>query len=116
MRSIVTIQNDVIEVRGEICFDKGFQKLNLERQELGIASFANPRNACAGSLKLLDAKEVAKRKLDAVFYNIGEYVGEPIETHEILLKSIQKLDFELHHNIGKQIIHQIYLHFSMNCS
>lgn len=87
---------DVIEIRGEIYFDKkGFQKLNLERQELGIASFANPRNACAGSLKLLDAKEVAKRKLDAVFYNIGEYIGEPIETHEILLKSIQKLGFRI---------------------
>ena len=86
----------VIEVRGEIYFDKkGFQKLNLERQELGIASFANPRNACAGSLKLLDAKEVAKRKLDAVFYSIGEYIGEPIETHEILLQSIQKLGFRI---------------------
>ena len=81
---------EVLEVRGEIYFDKtGFEKLNLQRQEAGIEPFANPRNACAGSLKLLDATEVALRPLDALFYGTGACEGIEFNTHEELLDSLK---------------------------
>ena len=49
-----------------------FAALNKKREEEGLDVWANPRNAAAGSLKLLDSKEVAKRKLDMVCYGIAE--------------------------------------------
>lgn len=53
-----------IEVRGEVYMNRdGFQKMNREREEAGEKTFANPRNATAGTLKLQDPKEVAKRPL-----------------------------------------------------
>ncbi len=79
---------DVLEVRGEVYMTRnGFAKLNDERQEAGLDAFANPRNACAGSLKQLDPREVAKRPLDAVFYGLGE-CSTNFETHEQLLSSL----------------------------
>jgi len=64
---------DVLEVRGEIFMPTNiFNTLNEGRIENGDEPFANPRNATAGSLKLLDAKIVAKRKLDAFLYALGE--------------------------------------------
>ncbi len=80
----------VLEVRGEIYMDtKGFARLNEKRQEAGLEPFANPRNACAGSLKLLDPKEVAKRPLNAVFYAVGELDGVAFETHAQMLETLQ---------------------------
>ncbi len=79
----------VLEVRGEVYMDTaGFAKLNAHRQETGLEPFANPRNACAGSLKLLDAREVARRPLDALFYGTGELAGIGFETHEQVLRSL----------------------------
>lgn len=64
---------DVLEVRGEVYMSLAtFSQLNEQREEEGLEPFANPRNAAAGSLKLLDPKEVAKRKLNIVFYGTGE--------------------------------------------
>ncbi|HLB53305.1 MAG TPA: NAD-dependent DNA ligase LigA [Chlamydiales bacterium] len=64
---------DSIEIRGEVYMTLAtFQALNMAREEAGLEPFANPRNAAAGSLKLLDPKEVAKRKLHFVCYGIGE--------------------------------------------
>ncbi|HEY5621333.1 MAG TPA: NAD-dependent DNA ligase LigA, partial [Pontiella sp.] len=80
----------VLEVRGEIYMDtSGFSKLNERRQEAGLEPFANPRNACAGSLKLLDPQEVAKRPLDAVFYGTGELEGVSFDTHEQMLRTLK---------------------------
>ncbi len=80
----------VMEVRGEIYMDtKGFSKLNEYRQEAGLEPFANPRNACAGSLKLLDPQEVVKRPLDAIFYAVGELDGIAFDTHEQMLKTLK---------------------------
>jgi DNA ligase (NAD+) len=60
---------DWIEIRGEIYLPKEtFGRLNTERAEAGEDEFANPRNAAAGTLKLLDPQIVARRGLDAVFY------------------------------------------------
>jgi DNA ligase (NAD+) len=58
-----------IEVRGEVYFPKdAFQRLNEERQNSGEKLFANPRNAAAGSLKLQDPRQVARRGLDMFVY------------------------------------------------
>jgi len=82
----------VLEVRGEIYLDRnGFQTLNQQRQEAGLEPFANPRNACAGSLKLLDPTEVAKRPLDALFYGTGQCEGIQFNTHEALLDQLKNL-------------------------
>ncbi|MDE2026826.1 MAG: NAD-dependent DNA ligase LigA, partial [Patescibacteria group bacterium] len=62
----------VLEIRGEIYLpNKEFQRLNEEREETGEPQFANPRNAAAGSLKLLDPRITAKRHLRIFAYAIG---------------------------------------------
>ncbi len=59
------------EVRGEVFLTKKqFAQLNQEREEQGESLFANPRNAAAGSLKILDPKIVASRKLDIFIHTI----------------------------------------------
>lgn len=60
-----------IEVRGEIFMPKkSFEKLNDERKEQGLDPFQNCRNAAAGTIKSLDTKVVAKRKLDNFMYQL----------------------------------------------
>ncbi|WFB37667.1 NAD-dependent DNA ligase LigA [Kiritimatiellota bacterium B12222] len=81
---------EVLEVRGEAYMTRtGFLKLNQEREEAGLAPFANPRNAAAGSIKLLNSKEVAKRPLDAVWYGVGDLRGIHFDTHRQLLEGLQ---------------------------
>ncbi len=64
------------EVRGEVLIRKDeFVKINAEREELGEPLFANPRNAAAGSLRMKDPKEVARRRLVLIAYRLG-YVGD----------------------------------------
>lgn len=77
-----------IEVRGEVFIAKhDFIEMNREREEEGEVTWANPRNAAAGSLKLLDSHEVAKRKLDIVCYNaIGSGLDKQSEIHTFLKK------------------------------
>jgi len=65
---------EVLEVRGEIYLPKEtFSRINAERDEMGLPTFANPRNAAAGTLKQLDPNIVAERKLSAVFYGFGAF-------------------------------------------
>ncbi len=60
---------DLIEIRGEIIMNhENFNRLNKEREEIGEAPFANPRNAASGTLKLQDSTEVARRGLDFKLY------------------------------------------------
>ena len=60
---------DFFEMRGEIIMPhSSFNSINNEREDLGLQPFANPRNAAAGTIKLQDSKEVAKRKLDQYCY------------------------------------------------
>lgn len=60
---------DFFEMRGEIIMPhSSFNAINAERDDLGLQPFANPRNAAAGTIKLQDSKEVAKRKLDQYCY------------------------------------------------
>jgi DNA ligase (NAD+) len=64
----------LLEVRGEVYMSKAsFAALNQKREEAGEALFANPRNSAAGSLRLLDAKVTASRRLSAFFYSIARW-------------------------------------------
>lgn len=83
------------EIRGEILMPwKVFESLNKEREAQGEALFANPRNAASGSLKLQNATEVAKRKLDAyLYYMLGENL--PAGTHSGCLKAAASYGFKI---------------------
>jgi DNA ligase (NAD+) len=63
---------DIFEIRGEIFMHRAaFERLNKEREELGEVTYANPRNFAAGTIKMQDSAEVAKRPLDAFFYSLN---------------------------------------------
>ena len=71
----------LLEVRGEIFMpNEAFAAMNAERDEAGLPTFANPRNATAGTLKQLDPKIVAKRPLAFLAHGIGAYKGPALET------------------------------------
>ncbi len=81
---------DRLEVRGEVYMPKNaFAKLNRQLEEDGHNPFANPRNAAAGSLRLLDARESARRPLDIFLYNIG--YAEPHHTYASHWEVLQAL-------------------------
>ena len=80
----------VLEVRGEVYMPtSAFAELNKLRTEAGEPAFANPRNAAAGSLKLLDAKITAQRNLSFFAYAVGQ-VSEPLaDEHWKMLHKLQ---------------------------
>ena len=73
----------VLEVRGEIFMPRqGFDELNRRQREQGEKTFANPRNAAAGSLRQLDSRITARRPLAMYCYGLGEVAGPPLSaTH-----------------------------------
>lgn len=72
---------EFLEVRGEVFMPKlEFKRLNAEKAAAEDALWANPRNAAAGSLKLLDPKETARRKLACVFYGVAQVKGKALNT------------------------------------
>ncbi len=110
-----------LEVRGEVFMpNEAFAKMNEERDEAGLPTFANPRNSTAGTLKLLDPREVAARPLDFIAHGFGLIEGGEIgsitefhalldrcgirknaplwivETAEELLDAVRTLDRERH--------------------
>jgi len=92
----------VLEVRGEVYMPtSAFVELNKLRAEAGEPAFANPRNAAAGSLKLLDAKITAARNLSFFAYATGQ-VSEPLaENHYQTLQRFKKLGLPVNPNIKK---------------
>lgn len=73
----------LLEVRGEIFMpNEAFAKLNAERDEAGLPTFANPRNSTAGTLKLLDPKIVAQRPLAFLAHGLGAYDGPQLESED----------------------------------
>ncbi|MCH8476109.1 MAG: NAD-dependent DNA ligase LigA [Opitutales bacterium] len=69
---------EVMEVRGEIFMTFAeFSRINAEREKNGQALYANPRNLAAGTVKLLDAREVAQRDLQIVLYGLG-YLSDEV--------------------------------------
>lgn len=83
----------LLEARGEIIMPfRSFEQLNAEREEIGEAPFANPRNAASGSLKLQDSAEVAKRGLDfKLYFALGEQL--PGDNHFDRLQALHKWGF-----------------------
>jgi len=89
MRLLAEHPPEILEVRGEVFMSRpDFADLNRIRQEAGTQVFANPRNAAAGSLKLLNPAEVATRRLDAIFYGVGETRSSEFATHAELLATL----------------------------
>lgn len=85
-----------LEVRGEVYLSKAeFERINLEREELGEPLFRNPRNAAAGTLRQLDAKIVAKRKLQAYFYGVGSWRSLSEKTQAGLLEWLDAHGFRV---------------------
>ena len=83
-----------LEVRGEAYMTReGFIALNERQAALGLEEFANPRNACAGSLKQLDAKVTAERPLDVVIYNAGGVGCDGFASHSEMIAAFAKWGF-----------------------
>ena len=83
-------------VRGEVFMPKKvFHALNEERERRGEALFANPRNAAAGSLRQLDPKVAASRKLDILVFNVQYAEGETFSTHEETLNYLRDKGFKV---------------------
>ena len=85
------------EMRGEIVMPfESFDKLNEQRLEAGDDLFANPRNAAAGTLKLQDSKEVARRRLDNYcYYMMMDGLEERYQTHYQSLMAARKWGFNV---------------------
>ena len=91
---------EVLEVRGEVYMPKrAFAELNALRAEVGQPLFANPRNAAAGSLKLLDSSITAERRLAFFAYSTGQ-VSEPLaDTHYESLQKLKEFGLPVNSNI-----------------
>jgi DNA ligase (NAD+) len=93
---------DVLEVRGEVYMPKkAFAELNIQREENGEDYFANPRNAAAGSLKLLDPSMTAGRRLAFFAYSVGEVSAGLAEGHYETLQKLKKLGLPVNKEIKK---------------
>ena len=99
IRSIPLVLNEPIPrlvVRGEVFMPKkSFEKLNEERELLGEALFANPRNAAAGSLRQLSSAVTAKRELDILIFNIQSVEGKSFSSHHESLEWLKFLGFKV---------------------
>lgn len=87
-----------LNVRGEVYMSRAvFAELNEIRESEGLSLFANPRNAAAGSLRQLDSKIAASRKLSIFIFNLQEgslYMdGRPCKTHSESLLRLSELGF-----------------------
>lgn len=94
----------VLELRGEVYMTRSeFQRLNSERIALGETPFANTRNCTAGTLKLLDSREVAKRRLHVVLYGHGQITPAPGSkaptTQRELISLLRQLGLPTHSRI-----------------
>ena len=101
LRTIKTIplrlkQPVSLEARGEVFMPTaGFERLNEKQKEQGLAPFANPRNAAAGSLRQLDPAVTASRPLDIFIFNLEYIDGVSIATHEEGLKFLKEQGFKV---------------------
>ncbi|WP_066071472.1 NAD-dependent DNA ligase LigA [Neobacillus soli] len=88
-------ENATLEVRGEAYMPKrSFEALNKKREERGEELFANPRNAAAGSLRQLDPKIAASRRLDVFLYGIGNTGESGVAAHSEGLDYLDRLGFK----------------------
>ena len=90
----------VLEVRGEVFMSKaGFERLNASQLAAGAKTFANPRNAAAGSLRQLDSKITASRPLEFCCYGLGQVSEEISDTHIGNLKQLQQWGMPISHEL-----------------
>ncbi|MDT4952138.1 MAG: ligase [Acidobacteriota bacterium] len=83
-----------VEVRGEAYLSRSvFEKINSEREEEGAARFANPRNAAAGTIRQLDPKIVAARRLDMFAYEVITGERKPFNSHWDALDWLERAGF-----------------------
>ncbi|WP_353230486.1 NAD-dependent DNA ligase LigA [Pseudomonas qingdaonensis] len=95
----------VLEVRGEVFMSKeGFERLNAAQAQIGGKTFANPRNAAAGSLRQLDSKITASRPLEFCCYGVGQVSEAIADTHIGTLEKLKgwgmPISRELRHAAG----------------
>ena len=86
----------LLEVRGEVYMPiSEFTALNRRMEDEGGKTFANPRNAASGSVRQLDSKVTASRRLDAFIYGIGRVEGKTFSTHWEVMQFLPKLGFKV---------------------
>ena len=107
VRTIAAIPHEIedapgrIEVRGEVYFPRGaFVELNEQRASEGLSTFANPRNATAGTIRQLDPEVTASRPLSIWCYAIGGHEGVEFATHSEELEWIRERGFPVHDDVS----------------
>lgn len=92
---------DEFEIRGEIFMPRSsFNEINSEREEIGEALLANPRNAAAGTLKMQDSSVVAKRNLDCyLYFLLGESL--PFQSHYENMEAARSWGFKVPSSVTK---------------
>ena len=84
------------EVRGEVILGTAaFERLNEERERTGLSQFANPRNAAAGSIRMLEPSVVAERRLDCYCYGLLVNGRIPLREHRQVLETLAMLGFKV---------------------
>ncbi|MFB3825654.1 MAG: NAD-dependent DNA ligase LigA [Bryobacteraceae bacterium] len=87
------------EARGEVVMNRGaFERLNAERDERGLSRFANPRNAAAGSLRVLEPSVTASRRLEYFAYYLLVEGDPAFESHWDSLEALAKMGFKVNPN------------------
>ena len=90
-----TKTSDLFEVRGEAFIPKKeFERINLEREDIGEERLANPRNAASGTLKMQDSSVVARRKLDCYLYHLLDNT-ETAKTHSASILQLEQWGFNV---------------------
>lgn len=85
---------ELLEVRGEVYMTHAtFTEINAQKAKAGEPLWANPRNAAAGSLKLLDAKEAKKRRLSVVFYAVSEESSGTLKSQSAAFDYLKQFGF-----------------------
>ena len=89
-----------IEVRGEVILTHDeFRRVNEDRETSGEPTFANPRNAAAGSVRQLDSRITARRNLTMFCYGVGEYRGVDFRTQYEILRTLGDWGFKVNPNV-----------------
>ncbi len=90
-----------VEVRGEVYLPlAAFAQLNEQRLLTGESTFANPRNAAAGSLRQLDPRITASRPLSAWFYGVGYVEGREFSSHYEVLEWLREAGFRVNPDVS----------------